>query len=64
MNGYTRVGKADDFDDGSEFWVGGEVWRSLPEGERERLKGCGVHHYDSPQKLIADLSNAALGEAA
>jgi CRISPR-associated protein Cst2 len=58
-----RVGKEDDFSDGTEFWVGGEIVRKMPLNERERLAGAQVHLCENPQKLIEALSIEALGPA-
>jgi CRISPR-associated protein Cst2 len=45
---------------GAEFWLGGEIVRKLDAAERERLQTAGVHLYDNPQKLLADLGAAFL----
>ncbi len=46
---------------GEEFWVGGEIVRSMPEAERKRLVECGVHLFENPQRLLAEVSDSALG---
>ncbi|MDX2033397.1 MAG: type I-B CRISPR-associated protein Cas7/Cst2/DevR [Blastocatellia bacterium] len=45
---------------GSEFWVGGEIVRSMKGEERDRLKTEKVNLYENPQKLLADLAEAFL----
>lgn len=48
---------------GDEFWIGGELARSLKEkSEKEysRLAALGVHFHDNPQKLLGALAKAAL----
>jgi CRISPR-associated protein Cst2 len=49
---------------GHEFWIGGEIVRSFPADERARLTAAGAHLYDNPQRLLADLADAAFGKAA
>lgn len=44
---------------GAEFWVGGELSRSLPDEERERLKGEGVTLHDNPQQLLRMIADRA-----
>lgn len=46
---------------GAEFWIGGELARSMPEKDKERLTKLGVHFHDSPQKLLRELGAVALG---
>lgn len=48
----------------SEFWLGGDVVRTLNDAERQRLKGEGAHLYDNPQRLLGDLAEAAFAEVA
>ena len=49
---------------GNEFWVGGEIVRAMPDAERKRLTGLGVHLFENPQKLISAVAaEAKLGEA-
>jgi CRISPR-associated protein Cst2 len=45
---------------GTEFWLGGEIARTLPDEERQRLQGEGVKLYANPQKLLAELAEAFL----
>jgi CRISPR-associated protein Cst2 len=44
-----------------EFWIGGEIVRTLKAEERKRLKDAGAKLYDNPQKLLSDLANDFLG---
>jgi CRISPR-associated protein Cst2 len=37
---------------GNEFWIGGELARSMPAEERARLEKEEVKFYDNPQKLL------------
>lgn len=49
---------------GKEFWVGGEIVRTMPEGERARLKAEGVNLYENPQALLSALADRGeLGKA-
>jgi len=45
---------------GQEFWLGGEIVRSLPSTEKARLEREGVQLYDNPQKLLDEISTAFL----
>jgi CRISPR-associated protein Cst2 len=45
---------------GSEFWIGGEIVRSLSKEQRERLAGEKAHLNDNPQVLLHELAAAAL----
>ncbi|MEM6371003.1 MAG: type I-B CRISPR-associated protein Cas7/Cst2/DevR [Myxococcota bacterium] len=45
---------------GGEFWLGGELVRSLEADERERLEKEGAQLFDNPQKLLKALGDAAL----
>lgn len=45
---------------GDEFWIGGEIVRTMQPEKREYLENAGVHLYENPQKLLADLTNAFL----
>lgn len=47
---------------GGEFWIGGEIVRSMPAPERERLVKEGAHLSENPQALLHELSAAALEE--
>lgn len=46
---------------GEEFWLGGELVRTMGEGERTELMAKGVHLYNNPQKLLSELGDAAYG---
>jgi CRISPR-associated protein Cst2 len=49
---------------GKEFWLGGDLVRSMPEAERKRLEAQGVHLFENPQRLLAAVSDdAKLGKA-
>ena len=48
---------------GDEFWLGGDLVRELDEKERTRLLGQGAKLYDSPQRLLHALGEAAFGGA-
>ncbi|MEX0268997.1 hypothetical protein AB3R30_07635 [Leptolyngbyaceae cyanobacterium UHCC 1019] len=49
---------------GDEFWVGGEIVRTLQPEQREYLDNAGVHLYENPQKLLTDLADAFLSQEA
>lgn len=44
---------------GSEFWIGGDLARSMETARRQRLESQGVHFHDNPQALLRDLAAAA-----
>jgi CRISPR-associated protein Cst2 len=48
--------KSDDLPAG-EFWVGGEIVRTMKTEERKHLQETGAKLYENPQKLLADLAN-------
>jgi CRISPR-associated protein Cst2 len=48
---------------GKEMWIGGELARTLPGDEKERLKTEGVHLVDNPQALLDEIAKAAFVEA-
>jgi CRISPR-associated protein Cst2 len=54
----TRI-KASDLP-GDEFWIGGEIVRSLSLEQQEYLENEGVHLYENPQKLLADIADEFL----
>jgi CRISPR-associated protein Cst2 len=58
----TRI-KASDLP-GDEFWIGGEIVRSLSLETQEYLENQGVHLYENPQKLLADLADEFLSAEA
>lgn len=58
----TRINK-DDLP-GAEFWVGGEIVRSMSAEDKKRYEGEGAHLYANPQRLIADLAKAFLSPEA
>lgn len=45
---------------GAQFWVGGEIVRSMDAKQKRDLQDAGAHLYENPQTLIADLTNAFL----
>ncbi len=49
---------------GDEFWVGGEIVRTLQLEQQEYLENEGVHLYENPQKMLADLADAFLTQEA
>jgi CRISPR-associated protein Cst2 len=49
---------------GDEFWIGGEMVRTLQPEAREYLENEGVHLYENPQKMLADLADAFLSQEA
>ncbi len=46
---------------GAEFWIGGEIARNMTTDEKQRLEKAGVHLYDNPQRLLADVADEFLG---
>jgi CRISPR-associated protein Cst2 len=44
----------------SEFWIGGEIARSMEPIQKKQLAADGVMFYDNPQTLLADLAEAFL----
>jgi CRISPR-associated protein Cst2 len=49
---------------GDEFWIGGEIMRSLSPEKQEYLENQGVRLYENPQKLLADLADEFLSSEA
>lgn len=49
---------------GQEFWIGGDLARSIPAERRTRLEAEGVRFYDSPQILLSHLAGAAFKDIA
>ena len=48
----------------SEFWLGGELVRSMPADERKRLEAAGAHLFENPQRLLDAVADAGkLGKA-
>ncbi|WP_428261140.1 type I-B CRISPR-associated protein Cas7/Cst2/DevR [Haliangium sp.] len=47
---------------GDEMWIGGALARDMDPARKQALTEQGVHFYDSPQRMLADLS-AGLVEA-
>lgn len=45
----------------SEFWLGGEIVRTMPGEVRERLSTSGAHLYENPVALLNELGAAFLG---
>jgi CRISPR-associated protein Cst2 len=48
----------------AEFWIGGEIVRSMTAEDRKHYQDEGAHLYDNPQRLIANLTNAFLAQGA
>jgi CRISPR-associated protein Cst2 len=44
----------------SEFWIGGELARTMETTQKKQLAETGVTFYDNPQAMLADLSDAFL----
>jgi CRISPR-associated protein Cst2 len=47
---------------GNEFWMGGELVRSLDAETKTKLDDCGVHLYANPEALFDELAKTFLGE--
>lgn len=45
---------------GTDFWIGGEIVRSMDAKQKKDLQEAGAHLYENPQILIADLTKAFL----
>jgi CRISPR-associated protein Cst2 len=45
---------------GEEFWIGGEIVRKMSPEEKTRLTALGVHLFDNPQKMLAELADVFL----
>ncbi|OLP20443.1 type I-B CRISPR-associated protein Cas7/Cst2/DevR [Leptolyngbya sp. 'hensonii'] len=45
---------------GGEFWIGGEIVRNIKPEQQDYLENEGVHLYENPQKLLADVADAFL----
>lgn len=54
----SRISEADL--PGNEFWVGGEIVRTMETDELARLRGLGVNLYENPQKMLAVLGDHAV----
>lgn len=49
---------------GNEFWIGGEIVRSMSPEKQEYLENEGVHLYENPQKLLSDIADEFLASEA
>jgi CRISPR-associated protein Cst2 len=49
---------------GDEFWIGGEIVRSLSLEQQKYLENEGIHLYENPQKLLIDLADEFLSAEA
>ena len=49
---------------GDEFWIGGEIVRAMSPDEKKRLEDEGAHLHENPQRLLAEFSDAFLGQEA
>ena len=59
--GFADLSRINDKDlSGKEFWIGGDIVRSMPKEENDRLAKAGVHLFENPQKLLGELSATAL----
>ena len=56
----TRVGDPDDELPASEFYIAGEVARTMPEAEYTRLKNAGAHLFKGTDAALAAIAKAAL----
>jgi CRISPR-associated protein Cst2 len=45
---------------GQEFWLGGDIVRSLGKDERKRLEDEGVHLFENPQEMLEKVGATAL----
>jgi CRISPR-associated protein Cst2 len=45
---------------GNEFWIGGDLARNMDATEKKRLTDSGVHFYDNPQTLLAEVGEKFL----
>jgi len=45
---------------GREFWIGGELVRSMSSDERDRLKNAGVHMFENSQLLLKGIADQHL----
>lgn len=63
--GFTGLARVNEKDlPGKEFWIGGELARTMTDGERKRLEGLGVHFFENPQRLLMAVADEAkLGKA-
>ena len=48
---------------GHEFWIGGEIVRTMSSAERDRLSAQGAHLFESPQALLHAIAETAVGGA-
>ncbi len=44
----------------NEFWIGGDLARNMDATEKKRLTDSGVHFYDNPQTLLAEVGEKFL----
>jgi CRISPR-associated protein Cst2 len=59
--GFKELSRINDGDlPGAEFWIGGELARTLPAQEKDRLTKAGVQFYDNPQTMLAKLADEFL----
>jgi CRISPR-associated protein Cst2 len=45
---------------GDEFWIGGEIVRSMSSEQQKYLENQSVHLYENPEKLLVDLADEFL----
>jgi len=63
--GFAELSRINDKDlPGKEFWLGGEIARSMADTDRKRLEGQGAHLVENPQRMLAAIADEAkLGKA-
>lgn len=44
----------------NEFWIGGDLARNMDETDKKKLTDSGVHFYDNPQTLLAEVGEKFL----
>lgn len=61
--GFPELDRISDEDlPGKEFWIGGAIVREMVQPERSRLEASGVHLFENPQRLLAELGTVAFAE--
>lgn len=58
---FTELTRINDNDlPANEFWIGGDLARNMDASEKKRLTDSGVHFYDNPQTLLAEVGEKFL----